>query len=386
MKILVIGGIARSLLNFRGDLLKDMLREGHEVHTAAGETSEEDKINLQSIGVRHHALNLSRASIDIISDAKIFISIWKLCREIHPNLVFCYTIKPATIGVLSSSLVGANRICVMITGLGYAFENDKSIIAYIAALLYKISLSRCNVVIFQNKDNEKYFRKRHILSKASNVQIVNGSGVNTDYFDYSAPRQDPLSFLMICRLLRTKGVNEYVSAACEVKKVYPQALFYLIGDVDSNPNSISIEQVEMWNKEGIVNYLGPKTDVRPWLRDCSVYVLPSYNEGLPRTILEAMSIGRPIITTDVPGCRDTIEFDTASKKSASIEYKGNKIKKGSNGLLVPARNVEALVAAILYLIENPDERETMGLRSRELACSKFDVKKVNAKMKEYLGY
>jgi len=191
---------------------------------------------------------------------------------------------------------------------------------------------------------------------------------------------------MICRLLWTKGVKEFVSAAREVREVYPEALFYLIGDVDSNPNSIPIKQIEIWNKEGLVRYLGYKKDVRPWIRDCSAYVLPSYSEGLPRTILEAMSVGRPIITTDVPGCRDTIEFDPTSPGSEIIEYKNNKIKKGSNGLLVPARNPDALAAAIFYLIENPDERNRMGLRSREIAYSKFDVRKINAKMREYFGY
>ena len=386
MKILVIGGIAKSLINFRGDLLNDMLQKGHEVHTAAGETSEEDKVSLQALGVQHHSLNLARASVDIIFDLKLFISIWKLSREIRPDLVFCYTIKPATIGVISSWLAGANRICVMITGLGYAFENNNSIIRNIVTILYKISLSRCSVIIFQNRDDQEYFRNRHILSKSSDARLINGSGVNTDYFAYSAPRQHPVSFLMICRLLWTKGVKEFVSAAREVREVYPEALFYLIGDVDSNPNSIPIKQIEIWNKEGLVRYLGYKKDVRPWIRDCSAYVLPSYSEGLPRTILEAMSVGRPIITTDVPGCRDTIEFDPTSPGSEIIEYKNNKIKKGSNGLLVPARNPDALAAAIFYLIENPDERNRMGLRSREIASSKFDVRKINAKMREYLGY
>ena len=383
MKILIIGGIASSLINFRSDLIKDILAAGHSVHTASGETSEDDRRQLKALGVIHHSLALSRAKISIISDLKLFFEIFDVCREYKPDLVFCYTIKPATIGVLAAWFAGIRQISAMITGLGYAFEGGsakKALLSSMVSALYRVSLRRCKVVIFQNPDDEAYFRKNGLLSRYTSVGLVNGSGVNIERFE-NMPQPESVEFLMIGRLLKTKGVEEYVEAAREVKKIFPEVVFSLLGDTDPNPASILKETVEKWISEGVINFSSWLDDVRPSLAKCSVYVLPSYREGLPRTVIEAMACGRPIITTDVPGCRDTLLHDASSTTIANPQ-----VIRGENGLLVPPKNVEALKDAMIYLILHMEDRLTMGFRSREIALEKYDVHKVNRKMRQYLGF
>ena len=210
--------------------------------------------------------------------------------------------------------------------------------------------------------------------------LVNGSGVNIERFE-NMPLPNSVEFLMIGRLLKTKGVEEYVAAAREIKRTYPDVVFSLLGDTDSNPTSVSKDTLEKWINEGVINFSNWLDDVRPSLAKCSVYVLPSYREGLPRTVIEAMACGRPIITTDVPGCRDTVLHDAVSVTIANPQ-----VVKGENGFLVPPRNVEALRDAMVYLLLHPEDRLTMGLRSREIVLEKYDVRKVNGQMRSYLGF
>jgi glycosyltransferase involved in cell wall biosynthesis len=250
----------------------------------------------------------------------------------------------------------------MITGLGYAFSdaNRRTPLAFIVRVLYRSALSRASCTFFQNPDDERLFRKLGLLDAGASSVVLNGSGVDTEEYAYlPADRASgSLIFLLIARLIKAKGIREYVAAARLVRSSYPDVRFQLAGWIDDNPDSIGIEELNQWVSEGVIEYLGRLSDVKPALRGCSCYVLPSYREGTPRTVLEAMSIGRAIITTDVPGCRETVQ-------------------DRHNGFLIEPRSPIALAEAMTALMANTELVAQFGLASRLLAESKYDVKLVN---------
>jgi glycosyltransferase involved in cell wall biosynthesis len=220
-------------------------------------------------------------------------------------------------------------------------------------------------VIFQNPDNLNEFVQRGIVPVAK-CALINGSGVDISRYTHTPLPNNPPIFLTIGRLLGEKGFREYAQAAQIVKTRYPDVTFQLLGPEDPSPDGISLNEVQQWHQNGWLKYLGATNDVRPSLQNCHIYVLPSYHEGMPRTVLEAMATGRPILTTDVPGCRETVS-------------------QGENGYLVPKANAQALAERMIWFIENRDQWERMGKRSRELAEEKYDVHKVNAQLMEIMG-
>lgn len=229
------------------------------------------------------------------------------------------------------------------------------------ALLYQKRIA----FFFQNPDDEALFRKLNLLPRAVPSCVVNGSGVDTSEYQL-APLPEQPRFLLIGRLLGDKGVREYAQAAAVVKAKYPSARFQMVGWIDDNPDAISQKELDDWIESGTLEFLGKLADVRPAIAECGVYVLPSYREGTPRTVLEAMAMGRAIITTDAPGCRETV-----------IE--------GENGYLVPVQDSEALANAMLRCIEHPDDVAAMGAVSRQIAENKYDVHKVNQVMLKEMG-
>jgi glycosyltransferase involved in cell wall biosynthesis len=210
------------------------------------------------------------------------------------------------------------------------------------------------------------FRNLGLLKPGTPSVVVNGSGVDIQEYGHAGLPEGPVVFLMIARLLVAKGVREYVQAAKHLRAEFPSARFLLAGWLDEGPDSVGAKELAAWEDEGAVEYLGRLADVKPALRGCSAYILPSYREGTPRTVLEAMSIGRAIITTDAPGCRETV-----------ID--------GHNGYLVPVRSVQPLSDAIRRLLDSPEDLKRMGDASRRLAEEKYDVKKVNAVMLREMG-
>lgn len=372
MKILVIGSLAESLVNFRGHLLAAFSSLGLEVHVAAPGLSRSGPVAaaLSSQGYVLHDFPMQRTGANPLADAFTFWALLTLMRKVRPDVVFAYTIKPVVYGTLAAWLASVPRRFALITGVGYAFVQMNTVkrkwVGWIAQALYKISFRRVDKVFFQNHDDEALFRSLGILSSATPSVVVHGSGIDIAFFSPVRPIEFPPIFLMIARLLGDKGVREYAAAAKRVKSKYPQAMFYLVGWIDENPDAISRAELEAWSRAGILNFLGRLQDVRPAIEQCSVYVLPSYREGTPRTVLEAMAMGRPIITTDVPGCRETVA-------------------DGDNGFLVPSRNVDALVEAMERFIKDPDLIPRMGARSRKIAEEKYDVHKVNAVMLREMG-
>ncbi|OXR50242.1 glycosyltransferase family 1 protein [Pusillimonas sp. T2] len=372
MKLLLVGGYADSLLNFRGPLIDDLLKAGVEVHVAAPGLNDSCMSDaLRARGVTPHSLNLQRTGMNPLADLGSLYGLWSLMRRLRPNVFLGYTIKPVIYGSLAAWLAGVGGRYALITGLGYAFQDrphtaKARLVAGLARRLYRYALSRATKVFFQNPDDEALFRTLNILNPRTPSIVVNGSGVDIQEFDQFEPPQDPIVFLMIARLLVAKGVREYVQAAKQLRAEFPSVQFLLAGWLDEGPDSVEAQELAAWEDEGVVEYLGRLTDVRPALRRCSVYVLPSYREGTPRTVLEAMAVGRAIITTDAPGCRETVT-------------------NGHNGYLVPVRSVESLGNAMRCLLDSPNDIQRFGYASRRLAEEKYDVKKVNAVMLREMG-
>lgn len=379
MKFLVVAGFAGSLLNFRLDLLRAIKRQGYAVHVAAPDIFLDVDIAkaLVEEGFFLHNIPLARVGLNPFSDIRALIAIKLLMRHLECDSCLAYTIKPVIYGMIAGAFAGVPKRFALVTGLGYAFQQEsrpgislRIIIRSLVRKLYTLSLKQAHVVFFQNPDDQALFRQQGILSAATRSVVVNGSGVDIKQYAFSpipAGKTGPGTvFLLIARLLGDKGIREYVAAARRIKARYPSVVFRLVGWIDENPDAIRQQELDGWVAEGVVEFLGRLADVRPAIADCSVYVLPSYREGTPRTVLEAMAMGRPVITTDAPGCRETVV-------------------DGDNGLLVPVKAVEELVAAMEKFVLFPGLVEKMGNRSRTVAEAKYDVNAVNAVMLREMG-
>lgn len=347
-------------------MLQDLVAQGHQVHAVAPEDDPEVRSTLQTWGIQYHTVPLQRSGISLQGDLKLFQAYSRLFLKLKPEVVFAYTIKPVVFGSLAARGAGVPKIVSMITGLGYTFSDDaRPLVKWISRMLYRMALSVNSTVIFQNPDDRDLFVQEGLTS-AEKIRIVNGSGVDVAFFAPEPLPSGPTRFLLIARLLRDKGIREYAEAAQQVKQKHPEAEFYLLGPTDPSPNAISQVELDGWVSAGTLKYLGATKDVRPFIAQySSVYVLPSYREGTPRSVLEAMSMQRPIITTDTPGCRETVEH-------------------GINGFLVPVKESAGLAEAMLQMIEQPGLMETMARKSRELVESKYAVEKVNAVLLEIL--
>jgi glycosyltransferase involved in cell wall biosynthesis len=355
-----VTNFSETLLSFRGPLLGEMVKRGHRVHVCSPRAPAEVADGLAAIGVEHHAIPFSRTGLNPIEDLGTFRALTRAFKEISPDIVLTASSKPIIYGSLAARHAGVPMCYSIVTGLGYAFIGNDPKARLVRALvkqLYRLSLKGNRRVFFQNPDNRTLFESLGLLRAPEQAVMINGSGVDLDHFA-PAPRAASVSFLLIARLLRDKGVREYVEAARIIRAHHPEVRFRLVGWIDTNPTAIPMTEVQSWMSEGVIEYLGQLDDVRPAIADAAVYVLPSYAEGTPRTVLEAMAMGRPVITTDVPGCRQTVE-------------------PGRNGFLVPARNAQALAEAMELFIERAELIESMGQQSRRLAEAKFNVKDVN---------
>ena len=362
-KIFVVGAYPESLINFRGDLIAALMECGYKVYALA-DNEDKEIINVtNTLGDKFISYPVQRNGMNPISDLKTLFTLLGIYKNNIPDIVLAYTIKPIIWSGLALFMLRKVRFYPLITGLGYAFQPGgifRKILTFITTLLYKVSLLRAEKVIFQNPDNMQEFIKRNIVSKNKSC-VVLGSGVNTNYFVFSPIPSGDIKFLLIARLLGDKGIREYYQSALIVKKIYPNVNFRLIGPEDPSSDGIPLEEILAWNSSGIIEYLGAKDDVRSYIADSHVFVLPSYHEGLPRTVLEAMSMGRPILTTDVSGCRETVV-------------------EGKNGFLVPKKNIESLVRKMIWFVENQNRLPDMGIQSRKIVEQTFDVDIVNSQL------
>lgn len=367
MRIVISSNYAKSLINFRGEMIKAFVKQGHQVIAVAPEKGFEKE--LASIGAEYRSIPMHRTGINPVKDLHTLLALVGVLKELKPDVLFSYAIKPVIYSSLAARIVKTNQVYSMISGLGYVFVGrslKQRILLNLVGLLYKHAVRYNNKIFFQNPDDRDVFKNLKILIDEKQAVLINGSGVDIDKFAYIQPQTEPLTFLLIARLIWSKGIGEYVEAARLIKKRYPDVVFKILGPLDSNPTAISIKQVEEWAEERLIEYLGETNDVRPYVVASSVYVLPSYREGTPRSVLEAMSMGRAVITTDAPGCRETV-------------------CQGINGFLVPVKDSRALAEAIERFIQNPELVLKMGIKSREIAVEKYDVHKVNNIIMQAMG-
>lgn len=368
-KIVFIGNTAATLLNFRKELICELVGKGHKVYCLVSDYSKNSKALIIELGAIPIDSDLNSKGINPLADIKATFKLSGILKNIEPDIVFSYFVKPVIFGTLAAKIANVPRIIGMIEGLGNAFTSyskglslKAKIIQSIQILLYKYTLPLLDTVIFLNPDDPNDLLNKFNI-KVSNIVILGGIGVDLSKFRYSpVPPNQPISFIFVARLLREKGVFEYLEAASEIKEKYPDTEFYILGGFDEdNPFGLRQSELNKYLQSEIVNYPGYVEDVVQYLERSSIFVLPSYREGLPRSIQEAMSIGRPIITTDVPGCRETVE-------------------DGINGYLIPPFNKHALADRMIKFIEQPELINKMGRESRRIAELKFDVNEVNDKL------
>ena len=378
MKFLIISSFLPSILNFRGKLLEAIQKKGFEVHIIAPDLAlfKVEHKKLEALGYHVHEVTMQRTGTNPIADIKTLGAMYKLIKKIKPDYVLSYTIKPVIYGTLATWLAKVPHRFALITGLGYAFQNvethsKRSVFQKLVHGLYQQALLRSHKAFFQNPDDLKLFQDLKLLGSNTPAVVVNGSGVNVTDFNVlplplDASQKPKISFLLIARLLVDKGVREYAEAARIIQQQYPHVEFNLVGWIDENPSAIRQQELDQWVASNTLKFWGKLTDVRPAIAESSVYILPSYREGTPRTVLEAMAMGRAIITTDAPGCRETVV-------------------DGDNGFLVEVKSVESLVEAMQKFINQPELIEKMGNRSREIALHKYDVHQVNTHMMQEMG-
>ncbi|WP_342642048.1 glycosyltransferase family 4 protein [Rhodoligotrophos ferricapiens] len=363
--IAVVCSYTVSLANFRYRLLAAMVENGHRVVAFGPENDERTIAALQAIGVEFRRIPMERAGLNPLEDLRSLAHLWRQLRGLSPDVILCYTMKPIIYGLIAARLARISRRYALVTGLGYVFSPAEQnprlhLIRRIATVLYRIALRGCRCVFVYNDADAQDIREGQMISGPTRLVAVAGSGVDLVRFKPVPLPASPVTFLMIARLLNEKGAREFVQAAALLRERYPKARFQILGPLDPSPLAISQDEIEGWSASGVIEYLGETSDVRPYLAKATVFVLPSYyREGVPRSILEAMAMGRPVITANTPGCRDTV-----------IE--------GENGFIVAPRSPEELAAAMDRFLANPALAARMGQRSIEIARDRFDVERINA--------
>ncbi len=373
MKFLMIANHAPSLVGFRKDLICALQAKGFVLHVVGPGLASGSAIrkNLEANGVLVHNLPMKRTGQNPLADLFALFALWLLMRRVRPQYVLGYTIKPVIYGSIAAMLAGIKNRIAMIEGLGFVFTPNGSqlsakrqLLKFLVQGMYRIGLSAATKIFFLNPDDLHEFVQLRLVEQRKTF-MLGGIGVDLVQWPFSVAVTDPVTFLFVARLLREKGIEEFADAAKRVKQLHPKVRFVVLGGLDDNPGAIRAERMNRWVEEGILEWYG-HVSVEPWMRQASVFVLPSYREGVPASTQEAMAMGRAIITTDVPGCRETVV-------------------DGENGFLVPVRDVDSLVISMMKFVENPQLIARMGLRSRQMAELKYDVHKVNALMMREMG-
>jgi len=375
MKIIILGTIAYSFYGFRADLIQELVRQQHTVYAFTSEYTQDELKKIEMLGAIPVTYSLNRGGLNPLADITAAYHLSKVIKKIAPDVVFSYFSKPVIFGTLAAKIAKVPQVVGMLEGLGYCFTDQPEglskkvkVIKGIQVLLYKIALPRLNRLIFLNTDDPNDLLKRYKI-QVKQVNVLGGIGLNLSQYKYQSivNIEEPIKFLFIGRLLKEKGIHDLISAIKIVKKVYPEAYFTILGEIDaSNMGALQKSELDELIASNIVNYPGHVDSVKDWIANHHVFVLPSYREGVPRSTQEAMAIGRPIITTDVPGCRETV-----------ID--------GVNGFLVEKWNPKALAEKMIYFIEHPEQIKEMGDESYKLAQEKFDADKVNKRLINMLG-
>lgn len=372
--VVILSSYAESLYNFRGDLIRALIGKGARVYALAPDYDDAKRARVEALGATAIAVPLDRNGMSAFGDVKSLLHLRKVMRDLRPQLFFGYFMKPVIYGTLAAWLARVPRRVAMVAGLGSLFTDGDGPISVKARLLrslstrlYGLAFHRADKVIFQNSDDLALMVEAG-AAPADRSVLINGSGVNLERF--TPPRtprgERPVTFIWTGRMLREKGVPEIVEAAKIVRGKGHAIEVLLVGGADSNPGSLREEEIRAWDEAGIISWTGKVDDVRPYLHKSDVFVLPSYyREGVPRSTQEAMASGLAVITTDAPGCRETVV-------------------DGRNGFLVPVRAAARLAEAMLRYVEDPSLARTHGDESRKIVAEKFDVELINRQMLETL--
>jgi len=357
MKIIINLNTSWNIYNFRLELIDELRDRGHEVIAISPKDSYTSK--LTDIGIKHYHININQRGTNPIADLKLIFKYRKLFSDLKPDIILSYTIKPNIYGNIAAQVLGIPTIN-NISGLGNMFIKG-SFSSMLAKLLYKFSLKRSNLVFFQNKYDLDFFLKSNIVTKAQS-SVINGSGVNTSFFKINRKINQGKKFLFPARLIKDKGIYEFLRAAKLIAKEYSDIEFLIVGELGYNNTGLNKNKLDKWLNSNI-KYLGKRDDMANLYKNIDVVVLPSYREGLSKTLIEAAAMSLPIITTNVPGCKDVVIDD-------------------SNGLLVKDKSITDLKDKIIKMINfSSEKRLQLGENGRKLAIQKFDSKII---IKEYI--
>jgi glycosyltransferase involved in cell wall biosynthesis len=369
MHIVLLGNTSRTVVNFWRVLVESLLIAGCRVTVFAPEGDADAEAAIRDMGAALRHYPLDRKGLNPVRDMVTLTALHRLFRREQPDMLFCYTIKPVIYGCLAARFAGVRRRFATITGLGYMFEADsiiKKVLMALATLLYRLALIGATAVFFQNREDREVFEQAGIVGPAHRVELTKGTGVDITHFAPVPLPSGPPVFLLVGRLLEAKGLYEYAEAARMLKKRHPDVRFQLLGPPEQGLGSVPLESVRRWEREGIIEYLGQTRDVRPCLAAAAVIVLPSWREGTPCSVMEGMSMGRPAVVTDAPGCREVVT-------------------SGVNGHMAPLRNSQALANAMERFILHPEDIVSMGAASRKTATEEFDARKTAAHIMEVMG-
>ena len=360
-KVLLICGSSQTVVNFRFGLIKAFQNEGAAVSVVALDNEYENDI--KDKGVAFYSVGSKNRSLNPFGMKKLKQQYLSIIEKEKPDIVFTFMLKPNIFGVRAAKKAGVKKIFSMVEGAGDVFINNGlkwKIIRSVVCKMYRKSFKNANKVFFLNSDDKDEFISRKLVKQGQCV-VIPGIGVDLDHFAYK-PLKNYNTFLMVARMLKTKGIIEYCKAARIVKQKYPDAVFNYLGA----EGNIKIADIKEYIDESSINYLGTTKDVRQYLEDCSIFVLPSYREGMPMSIMEAEAVGRAIIATNVQGCR-----------CAVID--------GKNGYVIDKCNVNQLADKMIFFIENTNELERMSKSSRILVEEKFDQNKINEQILNVVG-
>jgi glycosyltransferase involved in cell wall biosynthesis len=356
LRITLVCNTAWAIYTYRQGLIRALAARGVEVTVLAPRDRTFDL--LTAMGCRCIDLPVASKGTNPRDDLRTLWALFRHYRSIRPDIVFHYTIKPNIYGSIAAKLAGVKSVAIT-TGLGYVFIQH-SRAAQVAKMLYRFAFRFPREVWFLNRDDKAAFVDQNLLVHPERARLLHGEGIDLDQFGFT-PLSDTahFDFILIGRLMWDKGVGEYVEAARRLRARYPQARFQLLGPVGvDNPSAITRAEVAAWEQEGIIEYLGEAHDVRPFIAAANCVVLPSYREGVPRTLMEASAMGRPIVATDVPGCREVVAH-------------------GVNGLLCELRDAGSLADRLAQMLDMSGEaRRAMGERGRQKVMAEFDERVV----------
>lgn len=372
--IVMIGTTAACFYGFRAELIKNLNLKNITVYAF---TTDNDALELEKIselGAIPIFYQLNRGGLNPLADMLATFKLAQQIKQLKPDLVFSYFAKPVIFGTLAAKIAKVPKIIGMLEGLGYTFTDQPNglssktkLIKAIQVFLYKLALPKLDQLILLNHDDKTDLLINNDI-EVKETYILGGIGLDLNQYKYSPVTKDlPIQFLFIGRLLKEKGIHDFIAAAQIVKEKFPQTTFTVLGGIDeANLGALTQGELTQYIDQNVIDYPGHVENIAERIKQSHVFVLPSYREGVPRSTQEAMAIGRPVITTDVPGCRDTV-----------ID--------GVNGFLVPKWNPQALVEKMIYFIEHPEQVRMMGDQSHKIATEKFDAEKVNQRLLEILG-